>query len=100
MKIQVVNAMDPKEVSKIAQLSADTINSIAEQLRQMGIDENHTGSVLMVAIAGILMDADVTPEQFFDGIKNAKKLWVKAEGGWSIRKSTLENAQRPAVTGN
>ena len=88
--IKVINSLEPEQFDRVCQVGEALVHAISEKLDEERIGATHTGSVLMVAMAGVLMETDMTFEDFFEGIQKCKKMWIEVDGGYALREIQRE----------
>lgn len=81
--------MDPEEFNKISAAGADALNNLSEEFEKQGLDHGQLGSALLVALAAVMKNGDLTPQDIVQGLESLGKLWVPTpDGGLVLHRIT------------
>jgi len=95
--MKVVKAMDPDHFDNVCDMGGALLQGIVGELERRGIDPSHTAHVLMIALAGCLVEGDLDQEKMSEMLDAMKKLWAKEEDGSGYVLRTPNRAPRLEV---
>lgn len=95
--MEVISAMDPEEFDKVCKLGAEALVGLNDELIRRGIDPKHIGNALLVALAAVYKNGEVTPKDIVERMELIGKLWVKGpDGSFTLRQFDRSATKDPA----